>query len=387
MSARRASRAADAATAALFTADEGATERPLSGPAVVAGIDEAGLGPLLGPLVLGCVALRVPDASIDPWSALADVVSSEITDDEERFVVADSKVVFTRNPRGARRLERTVLGFAAARDGARALPATARELLRALEREAGLLERDSTGAESPERASHEASTLEREFFAAELDHALPRQAERGALALDTGRLVDALRRERMEVVALRTRALAPRELNASFAETDNKSRTHWLATRAELAHLWARHGARTDAHGRPAPALDVVVDRQGGRMHYRAALEEAFPRARVVLVTESAPLSRYVVEEPATARSPARAMRLVFREKAERASFAVALASCAAKLVRELAMDAFNAHFARLEPKLVPTAGYVEDGRRWLADARDAIARSGIDRADLVRDR
>lgn len=370
MSARasRRSRARDA-TQALFGAtelDEASARVPAGpgGPAIVAGIDEAGLGPMLGPLTLGVAALRVPERALDPWTALADVVSASIEDDADRFVVADSKVVFTRNPRGARRLERTVLGFSALRGGGFELPRDARALLRRLQ-----------------RGDAERSALEDEFWARELDTALPRHAEPGALAINATRLADALAAQAIELVELCAEAVPVRALNASFAETDNKSRTHWLATRALLHHVWERFGSD------PALPLDVVVDRQGGRMHYRAALEEAFPRARVLLVRETAPLSEYVVEEPATARTPARAMRLAFRERAEHASFAVALASCAAKYVRELAMDAFNAWFAELDPALQPTAGYVEDGRRWLADARGAIERAAIPRADLVRSR
>ncbi len=67
-------------------------------------------------------------------------------------------------------------------------------------------------------------------------------------------------------------------------------------------------------------------------------------------------------------------MRLAFAERAEDESFAVALASCAAKYARELAMRAFNAYFEELQPGLPPTAGYRQDGHRWLQDAREALA-------------
>ncbi len=319
---------------------------------------------LIGPLTLGACALRVPERGLDPWRALDGVVSAAIDDDGEKLVVADSKVVFTRNPRGARRLERTVLAFAALAAGPRVVARDGRALLRQLESDLGA-----------------SSGIEDEFWAAELDAALPRHAERTELEAHVDRLADALSTTGIELAWLAARAVPVRALNASFATTDNKSRTHWLATRDLLERLWQRFGADERA------VLDVVVDRQGGRMHYRAALEEAFPDARVVLVRETAPLSQYVVEEPATGKRPARAMRLVFREKAEHVSFAVALASCCAKYARELAMDAQNAWFARREPALVPTAGYVEDGRRWLADAREAIERAGIARDDLVRTR
>jgi ribonuclease HII len=80
-------------------------------------------------------------------------------------------------------------------------------------------------------------------------------------------------------------------------------------------------------------------------------------------------------------------MKILFAEKAERRSFAVALASCLAKYARETAMDAFNSYFGELSESLEPTAGYTTDGRRWLEDAADLLARLELPRECLVRER
>ncbi|MFM8817867.1 MAG: hypothetical protein ACKOHI_08385, partial [Phycisphaerales bacterium] len=63
----------------------------------------------------------------------------------------------------------------------------------------------------------------------------------------------------------------------------------------------------------------------------------------------------------------------------------IALASMAAKFARELHMRRLNAFFARHVPGLAPTAGYVQDGRRFLDDVGAAAKRLGIAREALVR--
>lgn len=72
---------------------------------------------------------------------------------------------------------------------------------------------------------------------------------------------------------------------------------------------------------------------------------------------------------------------------AEGASFAVALASCLAKYVRETCMHAFHAYFTTFQPGLRPTAGYTTDGRRWIQEAGVAIERSRIRPEALIRAR
>jgi hypothetical protein len=65
----------------------------------------------------------------------------------------------------------------------------------------------------------------------------------------------------------------------------------------------------------------------------------------------------------------------------------VALASMTAKYVRELLMDRFNRFWQHHAPDLKPTAGYVQDGRRFLAEIDPLIQSLGIDRRQLIRQR
>ena len=63
--------------------------------AVLCGIDEAGLGPLLGPLAIGYAAMSLPAPNADPWRLLGDLAGKR-PGKTRRLVVADSKKVFAR---------------------------------------------------------------------------------------------------------------------------------------------------------------------------------------------------------------------------------------------------------------------------------------------------
>lgn len=324
-------------------------------PRVLAGIDEAGLGPMLGPLSIGVAAVRVPPRAKDVWRLLEGVVAREIERASERLVVADSKLVFTRNGPGARRLESTVLCFDAARAGRACAVPDARAFLEA----------------TPERLR--ATGLAREPWYEHLPERLAPECAGAELDAAIADLRAALTAAELEVALFAVRAVPPSELNSSFAVTDSKGATHWRATTPFLHEVWARFGAE---------GVELVVDRHGGRMRYAPLLESTFPRADVHVLREEAARSEYRVDD-----DEGRLMRVVFAEKAESLSFPVALASCGAKYAREVCMEAFNAYFGALQPGLAPTAGYVTDARRWLAEAVPAIARSGIDAAGLVRTR
>jgi ribonuclease HII len=309
-----------------------------------AGVDEAGLGPILGPLVVAGVAMAGPEGA-DPWRLLRGRVSRS-RHAKGRIRVADSKKVNT-GPHGLRHLEETVLTFWAARHGG--LPATL----------AGWL--GQLGVDVP--------ALRRCPWYQDLEVPLPLCADRGWLELQSELLARSLDKAGLQVLQMALRPVDVEEWNGLIAETDNKSRAHFRAYAEVIGRLLTALPDR--AH--------LVADRCGGRMHYGADLSALRPSASVQVVQEEPHCSVYRVREAGAA------VTVTFAERAEDRAFPTALASCCAKYLRELMVHAINEWFAARVPGLQRTAGYFTDGHRFLQDLQPHWERLQVPQGLLVR--
>ncbi len=121
--------------------------------------------------------------------------------------------------------------------------------------------------------------------------------------------------------------------------------------------------------------MRIICDRQSGRIDYEDIIAKAFPGEGAEMALRTNHASRYLLRGGKIAVN--------FETQAEDRHLPAALASMAAKLVRELLMARMNRYFRSRMPELKPTAGYVQDARRWLRDA-DAILQPD-ERTTMVR--
>ncbi len=323
-------------------------------PGIIVGIDEAGYGPLLGPYVLGIsfFAYRgegpVGAAPHAFWDALAGAVS--VTPARNRLAIADSKTLYAR-ANGLGVLEEGVLALLAAR-GKR--PGTLRELLAAL-------------GERPE-------ALDRYPWYRGQDVALPAVAFRPVIEAHAARFARCEEHSAFVFRGMRARVVTEGEFNDLVGELGNKAMIGLRCIGEVLRRVFSR--------SRGGEVL-AIVDRQGGRMHYARFLWETLSPRRVLGICESEERSAYRVEGAGKA-----VMTVHFVVEGEKGALPVALASMVAKYVRELHMQLLNRYFIeRVGPRLKPTAGYVKDARRFLADIEGACAGGEFPLELLVRQR
>ena len=320
--------------------------------AILAGIDEAGYGPLLGPLVVSASVFRLPDEMADEclWEALAGAVTRRAFRKSPALPLADSKVMRVRTE-GLIHLDRGVLGML------RQLGQTPRTFAELLRLMAPGMEGQMGGYP----------------WYAGADLPLPRQADATDLALRANAVAEAMRRRGMSLEAIRAEPVLAGKYNRLVGATRNKSVALLGVTSRLIWEVFSSHAG--------AEPTRIVADRQGGRIRYLRYLQRMFEGAAIRVIDESDGRSAYLV------RDGRREAEISFLTGAEDRSLPVALASMVSKYVRELFMELLNRWWAGRIEDLKPTAGYYTDGQRFLRDIDRAIAAEGVDKSLLVRSR
>ncbi len=400
----------------------------LPGMGILIGMDEAGYGPNLGPLVVAATAWEIADDGpasgvqgshegepasaggrpagatatavrrtkhqsqhdhIDLYRALRNIVAKSAS--ERRVPIADSKVLY--NPAaGLRHLER----------GLHAVLLAMRQQLSCWSEIVHYCQADPDG-------HHRRACWPDEF-----DCSLPIHAAANELTRLGARFARACQSASVRPLVIRARFVFPEQFNDLVAYYNSKGAALSHVTVGLLREVMnevaqqevadcaipnraatAQNGSPTRQIGhtrgksgaspptpdlRPPTSITAVCDKHGGRNYYTALLQHHFSEHWITPAVESHAESRYEWG-PDEAR-----VRITFRVNGE-AFLPTALASMTAKYLRELAMKAFNDFWCARVPDLRPTAGYYGDSRRFKEAIAEAQSKLKIDDHVLWRNR
>jgi ribonuclease HII len=341
---------------------------------VIAGIDEAGYGPLLGPLCVGLSVFRVrevadPSKLPDLWKLLSRGVCRHperagAHDKRGRVAVADSKELKLANSVKTTHplihLERGVLTFCRCMGGRVC---------------------DSPADDAALLALLGASLAGHQCYAVSA-RALPLVLTPPEILIAANVLGAAMAVAGVELVALRCEIVDEPQYNQIIKDTGNKAETTAAAVGRHMRRVW-----EMCAQEEPETRIGIVCDRLGGRAQYSGLLERELDGCAVEAVEESDLKSRYAVTGKDVNGRERRA-GVSFLVEGESAHLPIALASMVAKFVRELAMMRFNQHWGQVRRDMVgqdikPTAGYHSDAQRWLDEIGEVM--TAQDRRQLVR--
>ncbi len=316
---------------------------------IYAGIDEAGYGPMFGPLCVASCAfiMRDYDPSMgepDLWSQLSKIICKTRKEAVPRIAVNDSKKLKSNAKHKAlTHLERGVLAFLSS--SANTFP-----------------ENDSAFFKATDSINHD-----REWYEGKTP--LPIGNDVNVLKIDTAMLRKQLKASNIMCPWMKCTSIDVCDYNeqTKFA---TKASLNFATAMKHVDGLLAMYG---NDHPR------IMVDRHGGRIQYRQELQLCWPEANIQILAEDQSISRYRLS------LGAKRVTLTFASKSDEKHMPVALASMLAKFTRELHMIRFNRYFASQIPDIKPTAGYVQDGRRFLKEIEPILAKNGVQQEHLVR--
>ena len=312
------------------------------------GIDEAGFGPILGPLVVSSSSFLLPDHLLtsDLWQVLRRSVAKKHKRLSGRLLITDSKKAYSKSL-GIKHLHRTVLA------ALRCLgqePATLTKLIELLCPDC--LERLSNYPWYQDAGS-------KKILVDEADRAIASTV-----------LADDLNSNGIELLKLKSCCLDVAYYNRMMSSVKNKANVLFTATSQLIKNAFDNF-AGDDLH--------IIVDRQGGRVHYRKNLQRMFLEMELKIIRESLETSSYELQ------ADGRVMRLHFVVDADERFLPVSLASMVSKYLRELLVYNINHYFIGHCADIRPTAGYWKDGLRFIEDLRANIPYIQFNNNQLIR--
>lgn len=315
-------------------------------PGCFLGVDEAGYGPNLGPLLIAVTRWRTPCDALrcDFYKGLTKAVSATAASRSQQLHVADSKVVHS------------------GKEAFRALETAALTLLRSCGHTARTFQDLwCSVTTSTCRAEHPLP----EWYCE--DVSLPVAADPQTIATHVKLLTTEMADSGMQLEAIAVELVIESRFNQLANAYDSKGLVLSRLSLALLRRLW------TPGEGAPAR---IVGDKHGGRNRYDELLAEVLDGEMILRLEESRAVSRYRILQD----------EIRFQVRGEE-HLPVAAASLVAKYLRELCMQQFNRYWQQHLPELKPTCGYPGDARRFYADIAAVRERLNVDEARLWRSR
>jgi len=287
------------------------------------GLDEAGYGPVLGPLVLVTAGVRMAGSA--PLRQLNQRLRNAVPP-ESRLKITDSKAIY-RGSRDFERLELNGLALWCVFLGLDDVPNTLKKLWHYC-----------TGQSSHTLALFpwHRPTLR-----------VPRTAPRSQVESAVEKLRESWRSAGIAPVVARARVVFPPELNEACKALSSKSKA-LLRWASELLCAVEPLSKRSTV---------IVLDQQGGRKDYSALLDAILPPGEFQLVRQTKTRSGVALYNDR--------LRLVVEPKADAKHFIVSACSIMAKYLRELFMHQWNGYWSK-KANIPPTSGYPNDAKRFL---------------------
>jgi len=318
--------------------------------AILVGIDEAGYGPILGPLVVSLTAFSLPEKllSADIWRILNRSISRRKKNAAGRLIIDDSKKAY-RKPADIGVLARTIHTCLRSLEQT---PASVGELFE-------ILCPDCVGrlSEYP---------WYQDLWTGGL------HLKDDDIAIASSVLEKDFKSQAVRLVSMRSCCLDVEHFNRMVTASRNKATVLFSGISGLIKDVF---------ESLPDRDIQIIVDRQSGRLKYTRLLRRSFEDMQLAVLREDKNTSSYELSRNG------RRIRLHFVVDADDKFLPVSLASMTSKYVRELLVACINRYFMGFHSTLKPTAGYWKDGLRFIEDLRKNIPAASYRREQLIRSR